>query len=69
MCLNIGTTNYHHFPCGTNGKVVVLGVQILKHFRVIKNFVKLMNKWAQKIKRANYKTEGCLNILGKYGAC
>ena len=34
MCLNIGTTNYHHFPFGTNGKVVVLGVPILKHFRV-----------------------------------
>ena len=34
MCLNIGTPNNHHFPFGTNGKVVVLGVQILKHFRV-----------------------------------
>ena len=34
MCLNIGTTNNHHFPFGINGKVVVLGVPILKHFRV-----------------------------------
>ena len=34
MCLNIGTPNNHHFPFGTNGKVVVLGVPILKHFRV-----------------------------------
>ena len=34
MCLNIGTPNNHHFPIGTNGKVVVLGVPILKHFRV-----------------------------------
>ena len=34
MCLNIGTINNHHFPFGTNGIVVVLGVPILKHFRV-----------------------------------
>ena len=34
MCLNIGTPNNHRFPFGTNGKVVVLGVSILKHFRV-----------------------------------
>ena len=34
MCSNIGTRNNHHFPFGTNGKVVVLGVPILKHFRV-----------------------------------
>ena len=33
-CLNIGTPNNHHFPFGTKGKVVVLGVPILKHFRV-----------------------------------
>ena len=33
MCLNIGTPNCH-FPFGTNGKVVALGVPILKHFRV-----------------------------------
>ena len=36
MCSNTGTPNNHHFPFGTNGKVVVLGigVPILKHFRV-----------------------------------
>ena len=34
MCSNIGTPNNHHFPFGTNGKIVVLGVPILKHFRV-----------------------------------
>ena len=34
MCLNIGSPNNHHFPFGTNGKVLVLGVPILKHFRV-----------------------------------
>ena len=35
MCLNIGTPNNHHFPFGSNGKLVVLGVPILKHFRVV----------------------------------
>ena len=35
MCLPIGTPKIHHFPFGTNGKVVVLGVPILKHFKVI----------------------------------
>ena len=34
MCLNIGTPNNQHFPFGTNEKVVVLSVPILKHFRV-----------------------------------
>ena len=34
MCFNIETPNNHHFQFGTNGKVVVLGVPILKHFRV-----------------------------------
>ena len=34
MCSNIRTPNNHHFLSGTNGKVVVLGVPILKHFRV-----------------------------------
>ena len=29
ICLNIGTPNNPHFPFGTNGKVVVLGVQYL----------------------------------------
>ena len=35
MWSNIRTPNNHHFPLGTNGKVVVLGVPILKHFRVL----------------------------------
>ena len=34
MCSKIGTPNNHHFPFRTYGKVVVLGVPILKHFRV-----------------------------------
>ena len=37
MCLNIGTSNNHHFPFGINRKVVVLGIPILKHFRVLEN--------------------------------
>ena len=39
MCSNTGTPNNHHFPFGTNGKVVVLGVPILKHFRVFTSFI------------------------------
>ena len=38
MCLNIGTPDKHHFPFGTNGKVVVLGVPILKYFRVCTHY-------------------------------
>ena len=33
MYSNIGTPNNHNFPFGTNEKIVVLGVPILKHFR------------------------------------
>ena len=32
MYLNIGTPYNHHFPYGINGKVVVFGVPILKHY-------------------------------------
>ena len=35
MYLNIGTPNNHHSPFGTNGEAVVVGVPILKHFRVL----------------------------------
>ena len=35
MSLNIGTPKNHHFPFVRNGKVVVLGVPIFKHFRVL----------------------------------
>ena len=34
MYSNIETPNNHHFPFGTNVGVMVLGVPILKHFRV-----------------------------------
>ena len=34
MSVDIKTPKNHHFPFGTNEKVVVLGVPILKHFRV-----------------------------------
>ena len=35
VCLNIGASKTLNFPFGTNGKLMVLGVPILKHFRVI----------------------------------
>ena len=35
ICHNIGSPRNYHSPFETNGKVVVLGVPILKHFRVI----------------------------------
>ena len=31
--LNIGTPKHINFPFGTNGKLMVLGVPILKHLR------------------------------------
>ena len=34
MCSNIGTPKTINFPFGTNGKLMVLGVPIHKHFRV-----------------------------------
>ena len=48
MCSNTGTPNNHHFLFGTNRKVVVLGVPILKHFRVhnLFPFVEMTNKRA-----------------------
>ena len=44
MCSNTGTPNNHHFLVGTNGKVVVLGVPILKHFRVCKKLIHFNNE-------------------------
>ena len=34
MCLNIGTPKNINFPFGTNGKLMVSGVPILKYLRV-----------------------------------
>ena len=34
MCLNTGTPKTINFPFETNGKLMILGVPILKHFRV-----------------------------------
>ena len=34
MCLKTGTPKIINFPFGTNGKLMVLGVPIFKHFRV-----------------------------------
>ena len=45
VCSDIGTPNNHHFPFGTNGKVVMLGVPILKGInRVTKVRQKLLLK-------------------------
>ena len=35
MCLNIGTSKNINLSFETNGKLMALGVSILKHFRVI----------------------------------
>ena len=34
ISLYIGTPKNYQFPSGTNGNILVLGVPILKHFRV-----------------------------------
>ena len=34
ICTNIGTPKTINFPFGTNGKLMVLGVPLLMHFRV-----------------------------------
>ena len=34
MCLSIGVPKIINFSFGTNGKLMVLGVPIMKHFRV-----------------------------------
>ena len=36
MCLNAGRPKTINFPLGTNGKLMFLGVPILKHFREYK---------------------------------
>ena len=43
--LNIGTTNNHQFPFWTNGKVVVLGVLLLKHFRYYFNRKRIVDTY------------------------
>ena len=35
ICLNFGTPKVSNFPFGTNGKLVILHVQILKHIGYI----------------------------------
>ena len=39
MCSYIGTPKTIIFPFGTNGKLMVLGVPVLKHFRVCKEWL------------------------------
>ena len=38
MCLNTGTPKTINFPFVPNGKLMVLGVPIFKHFRVFKMY-------------------------------
>ena len=47
ICLNIGTPNNHHFPFGTNEKVMVLGSQylsILGYIRQIYIFALILER-------------------------
>ena len=39
MCLNNGAPKSHHFPFGTNKTEEVLGVPILKNFRVKRRYI------------------------------
>ena len=39
MCLNYGTPRIINFPFGTNGKLIILGVPILKHIMIIMNLM------------------------------
>ena len=48
MCLNIGTPKNNNFQFETNGKLMVLGVPILKHFRVLYGRKNLKVKSAKK---------------------
>ena len=41
MCLNTGTPKNINFSLQTNGKLMALGVPILKHFRVIPTYINL----------------------------
>ena len=63
LCLNIGTPKNHHFSFGTNGKVVVLDVPILKHFRVVcKQYSVLARKFHE---QANVLKVCFLNVTSK----
>ena len=37
ICLNFGTPKTINFPFGTSGKLIILGVPILKHITVLNN--------------------------------
>ena len=66
MCLNIGTLKTVNFPFGTNGKLMVLGVPILKHFRVYVILILLNALWALHFaKRRHYLNESKL-VTAKY---
>ena len=60
MRSNIGTPKIINFPFGTNGKLMVLGVPIFKHFRVLFHEKQLCHfhfcfpsRWGQLLKKKN----------------
>ena len=73
MCLNTGTPNNHHFPFGTNGNVVVLGVPILKYFRVFYEFqTGPITITAVTVKKARFTLDlpsHTLSFKSKVGSC
>ena len=54
MCLNIRTPNNHHFPFGTNEKVVVLGVPILRYIRIANKISYMVCKIYVKLNKTSY---------------
>ena len=69
MCLNFGHLKIINFPFGTNGKLIVLGVPILKHITVLLDRTDLfrfeegpLQTWTiQKIKHTfNTKPQTCI---------
>ena len=57
MCLNIGTPKKINFQFETNGKLMVLGVPILKHFRVTTR-VKILYKFHKQVFQISYIYKG-----------
>ena len=50
MCLNIGTPKNINFPFEINGKLMILGVLMFKHFRVITLINGFRNKEISQVK-------------------
>ena len=63
MCLNMGHLISSNFPFGTNGKLVVLGVPVLKHFRVYV-FVQVEENYFPVIHISKYTLSRALQNIG-----